>query len=148
MKRESVRAFKQRSHFLLQLLGFIRDSVRAAFIASLFSYLLLLLLDQVDKGFASFFFDMNILMWVVVLTGVATVLAAGLARASDEVRCKAYPAWALLPAAGGLGVLGAILVFHAIPLYGWQRLLASSVGGLSMALLAGQLLRDSVEGDA
>lgn len=60
--------------------GFPRGVNRDIFTVSLVLYLVCTVMEQLSYGFVSFFFDMNILLAVVMVTGVLLVVTGGLKR--------------------------------------------------------------------
>jgi len=132
--------------FIRQLWRFLADSVRDVFIASFAVYLVLLVMDKVEKGWASFFLNLNTLLWLVVASGVLTALTGGFSRTADVVRRKAYPAWVKAACAAALGALGAVAIYAAIPAEGWEAVLSSLAGGCAIATMAWLLSRSAGEG--
>lgn len=132
--------------FIRQLSRFLADTVRDVFVASFAVYLVLLVMDKVEKGCVSFFFDLNILLWLVVASGVVTALTGGFWRAAAVARRKAYPARVHAVCAALLGLLAAAAIYAATPADGWEAVVSSLAGGCAVAAMAWLLSRPAKEG--
>ena len=58
-KRAGGAVMQKRDSFIMRLLRFLADVVRDVFMASFLVYLVLLVLDRVERGFASYFFNLT-----------------------------------------------------------------------------------------
>ena len=92
--------------------GFIRDMNRDVFTVSLVLYLVLTVIEQLSYGFVSFFFDMNILLAVVLVTGALLAVTGGLKPSDRRLKIDRLP----FPRLGvyvvvGISVVCAVAVF-------------------------------------
>lgn len=135
--RQAARGGEGRARpVLLQFLSFLRDVVRDAFVASLFVYLVLVVVERLDKGFASAFFNLNVLLGVVVVTGALTILTCGMTRERGMVERVSMPGPIPTLGAAALGALGAVLIYAATMASGWTALVSSLGGGCAIGILA------------
>jgi hypothetical protein len=122
--------------FLMRLLGFFGGFIRDIFVASFLTYMVLLVLDEVKRGFASSFFNLDILLWLVVTTGVLTSLTGGLSRAAGRGRQETFSALAMVVFVVGMGLLGSFFIYAATTASGWKAVASSVAGGCATAVLA------------
>ena len=92
--------------------GLIRDVNRDVFTVLLVLYLVLTAIEQLSYGFVSFFFDMNILLVAVMITGALLAVTKGLERSGRRPKIDMLP----FPRRGvyvvaGLSVVCAVAVF-------------------------------------
>lgn len=123
-------------HFAVHLLRFLAEVVRDVFLASLLVYLVLLVLDRVEKGFASYFFDLDILLWIVLATGVLSAFSGWASHAAPGAERRPYPAWSVAACAAALGILAAAAIYVAVPVSGTEALVATLAGGCLAGMLA------------
>ena len=64
---------------------------RDVFTVLLVLYLLLTIIEQLSFGFVSFFFDMNILLAIVVITGALLAVTKGLKRSGRRLKIERLP---------------------------------------------------------
>jgi len=126
----------------LEFLRFFRDVNRDVFIASLMVYLALIILDRVKKGFASYFFNMNSLLAVVVVTGALAVISGDTSSQWGVGDKKGVPGPIMIAGTIMMGILGALLIYIATPASGKEALWSAAGGGVAMALLAALLMRN------
>lgn len=82
--------------------------VREVFVVSLLTYLLFSLIDDISRVFISDFFNLHILLGIVVVSGIITMLfpSAEETRTTSSARRSIGSALMLL----GLGVIAAVLI--------------------------------------
>ncbi|MDI6821515.1 MAG: LytR C-terminal domain-containing protein [Actinomycetota bacterium] len=100
---------------------------------SLATYLILLLLETIKEGFVSFFFNLNILLVIVLVSGVIAALTSR--EEKEEVRHEVIT----LKELGfiiGLGILGAILIWYKTAGLGNLSRLLSFISGILIILLS------------
>jgi O-antigen/teichoic acid export membrane protein len=120
----------------LEFLRFFRDVNRDIFVASFLVYLALIVLDTVWDGFASHFFNLNVILVVVVVTGMLAMITAGASQAGTARRLEEIPRKIAIPAAVVFGIAGGSFIFVATPLSGQGAWWAAAGGGVAIALLA------------
>jgi hypothetical protein len=132
--------------WVIELLGLLRDAILDVFTASLLLYLLLVVLDRIKRGFASFFINLDVLLGIVVVAGVLAALTGGLSARGPADR-GSVPRRILIAGAVGLGVAGAIAIYAETSAHGWVRVVSSLAGGVIMTLLAWFLPERQAERD-
>ena len=112
---------------------FLRGSSRDLFVASFLVYAVCVLMDKVSPGFASDFFDLDVLLLVVASTGAAAVLTSGAWGGGENTHRSA--AWWTFPAALVLAVSGGVLIYASSPASGAGRTWSALGGGVATAVL-------------
>ncbi|MDY6794624.1 MAG: hypothetical protein SWK76_04985 [Actinomycetota bacterium] len=112
------------------------------FAASLNAYIVLIVLDKLKYGFASFFFNMNILLAVVVVTGCVAVLTSSLTRDRGTATTPALSWNKVCIAVVFLGVAGAIMIYFGSATTGATLIVSLVVGGVLIYVLALLLILD------
>jgi hypothetical protein len=142
---KSVDASRVRA-WIVDLLSLLRDAVFDVFTATLLLYLLLVVLEKIKRGFVSFFFNLDIMLGIVVVAGALTALTGG-PWAKGLAGRGSVPRRILIAGAVGLGVAGAIAIYAETPAHGWARVVSSLAGGAAMGLLAWFLPERQAERD-
>jgi hypothetical protein len=125
-----------------ELLVFIREAILEVFIAALATYLVLLIMDKVKNGFASFFINMDVLLAVVLISGFLAMVAGGIAKGEGAAAIiTAYKPLALLGLAV-LGVSGTVVIYFGTSATGGALFWSLLLGGLILVILAAVLLLD------
>jgi len=117
-----------------EFLEFLRDIVQNIFEASLVLYLIFLLLETIKEGFISFFFNLNILLVVVLISGVIAVLV-GKEEVEGEAQAQEFTLKDLVFILG-LGLLGTVLVWYKTADLGALSYLLSILSGILIVLLS------------
>lgn len=107
--------------------------VRELFVVSLLTYLLFSLIDDISRGFISDFFNLHILLGIVVVSGIITMLFPSAdaveTRITKGARRSIGSALMLL----GLGVIAAVLVLLRTATQGKVSALYALLAGLATA---------------
>jgi len=117
-----------------EILEFLRDLNQNIFEASLVLYLVFLLLEMIKEGYISFFFNLNILLVVVLISGVIAVLV-GKEEVEEETQAQNVTLKDLIFILG-LGILGTILVWYKTADLGALSYLLSIISGILIVLLS------------
>lgn len=124
---------------------FVLDINQDVFTISLITYLVFLLLEEFKKGFVSYNLNLNILLGLVIASGVLTVLSEEktnkhkLKTNKNESRINKKDYFFIF----GLGILGAILIFYKTKEIGWISYIISIVSGVLIILLSVLILEDN-----
>ena len=123
------------------LIELLRDVTQDVFSVSISLLLIFVLLETIKEGFISYFFNINNLIAIVVVSGVITVLA-GEEKAEEEPQGQKL---ALKQSAIvlGLGVLGTVLVWYQTARAGELAYLLAITSGVLIVLLSVLLLTAS-----
>jgi hypothetical protein len=125
-----------------ELALFTRDVSRDIFIAALLVYLVLVVLERLERGFASYFFELNILLVVVVATGGLAILSGAMSARRGAAESGRLSGRMMTAGAAALGAAGAALIYIATTADGWTALVSSLAGGCAVGVLAWLLVRD------
>ncbi len=133
MAKESLHEPKHR-----MLIELLRDVNQDIFSVSITLLLIFLLLEKIKEGFVSFFFNINILIVIVVVSGIITVLT-GEEKAEEEPHGQklALGDFAIVL---GLGALGTVVVWYQTARVGEISYLISITSGVLIILLSVLLL--------
>ena len=111
---------------------------------SLITYLVFLLLEELKEGFVSYNFDLNIVLYIVIVSGVLSVFAKEDPSIKLMARNKEKPEkirkidWLFI---FGLGVLGGFLIFYKTEEIGWISYVISGISGILIILLSVLILK-------
>lgn len=109
---------------------------------SLITYLVLLLLESIKEQFVSYFFDLNILLGVVLVTGILMALTSS-ERNETVSSHKPFSWYGRYVALLSIG--GALLVFYKTESLGALSLVVSIVTGVIIFLLSYVLMHEENE---
>lgn len=111
---------------------FLRESVNEIFKISLISYLLFYLIDDFKNGFISNYFNLNILLITVIITGVLTVLLKSEKeeRENNKIRRRDYIFIIIL------GVITAGIIYYRIKEIGKLSFAIAIISGVIIILLS------------
>ncbi|MCG2796510.1 MAG: hypothetical protein L6427_11740 [Actinomycetia bacterium] len=111
--------------------------VREIFLGALAIYLLLLVLEAVIEGFVSDFLSLDILVAVVLVTGVITMLTYGeRVEIGPEEKTKKSVGVTEILLLVGLGLLGAVLVLYKTVEFGRLSFVLSAGTGFVIIILS------------
>jgi amino acid transporter len=125
---------------LRELLALLRDAIRDIFVAALVVYLVLLMLEWVKRGFASFFFNMDILLAVVLVTGIIALITGGASKVDDASRPVPWPRPVVFLGACALGVAGMVIIYFGTSATGGVLFWSLVTGGILIVVLTMLLL--------
>ncbi len=107
-----------------------RELINYTFQVLLVSYLLLLLLEELKKGFVSSFINVNYALFIVLFVGILTVFFP---YEHKEVR-KTIPLDYFF--IGFLGLVGGLIIFYKTKELKWLRYVISITGAALIILLS------------
>lgn len=103
------------------------------FRVSLFLYIVLILLEDIRVGFVSNFMNMNMVFWLVLLTGIFSVVFPEPASSVPLSKSNAFRRGQPF-LAGMTAILGTLFVFLKLQSYGTIGFLISILAGFIIAL--------------
>jgi hypothetical protein len=126
-----------------KVIWLVREAISEIFKVSLISYLLAYLIENFKAGFIADYFNLNILLWLTIISGVLSVWIKG-----DEVEKKKEPqkikvrdyVFIVL-----LGLASMALIYYKIKTIGWLAYLIAPISGVIVILLSILLLNDESE---
>jgi hypothetical protein len=118
------------------ILPFIQETFRILLVG----YIILLVIDQLIPGFASFQIHLNALLWAVIITGLITVLVRQ--DPISEARPAARPGLGARAALVLVSLIGAYVVFSKLGELGDWRFVMALLSAGFIYLLGSQLLFD------
>jgi len=114
--------------------------VKEIFQYSLVTYLILLLAESIKEGIVSYFFNLNILLGVVLISGIIMILTYDerlMMKSPSKRKSKIDIVWSIVFAVGG----GALVVYKTMDL-GVVSLVVGSITGIIIVLLSLLLLNE------
>ena len=123
--------------------GFIREVNYEVFLVSLVLFLTVELVDHVRSGYVSFFFNIDIIFAVVLVTGAIALLAGG-QPATREIERGLWEADEIVARLSVycLGVVGTLLVVFGTSRMGLSHYVAAAAVGSSVILVSFSMLAD------
>lgn len=104
------------------------------FSVMLFTYLLLLLLETIWEGFVLSYFNLNVFLYIVIISGVIAVLTGKedykIETEKENITIKDYIFTI------GAGILGSGIIYYKIQGAGWLSYVISAIAGILIILLS------------
>ncbi len=116
--------------------------VKEVFLTALITYVVLTIVDKLIPGFVSRQFNMEVLLGIVLLTGVLSVFLLQREPPSNVVPATPRSRRWLILYASIFGLLAAILVWLQTAQLGWISIPMAVVSGLTLVALALLLQQD------
>lgn len=137
MKRKE-RKMAERLKRKKEIIQFALETNQDFFTVMLITYLLLLLLEELKEGFVSYYLNLNIILGIVIASGIITVLGSEdkLEKKPEGLTAKDY-IWIFV-----LGVIGAALIFYKTKDLGNLSYIISIISGTLIILLSILLLSE------
>lgn len=107
------------------------------FQVSLLIYLVIILVENFQKGVVSDFFNFNWILWIVIISGILMVPCSE--REDEQIATNQAIGWRgriLLIILIILAIISAMLIFVKIKDLGWLALAVSILGGLIIFLIS------------
>lgn len=119
-----------------------KEAITEIFKISLVSYLIYYLIEDFKTGFISSYFNLNILLWTTIISGVLTVWTRGdesreEKKEPEKIRARDYIFIVLL------GLAAMTLIYYKIKTIGWLAYVISPISGIIIILLSILLLNES-----
>jgi len=131
-------------------IDFILDINKDVFEISLITYLVFLLIEELKEGFISYNFNLNILLGLVIVSGILTIFSKAKTNKHEletnlhESRIResriSKKDWIFII---GLGILGGFLIFYKTKELGWLSLVISIISGILIVLLSVLILEEN-----
>jgi len=122
---------------------YVRDASEGFFQFALGTYVLLLLLETIKAGFVSYFFNLNLLLGVVLGSGALTALTQGTHEGNEKEKHSKRNLGADIQNSIFLAVGGGLLVFYKTQDLGDMAFVVAILTMLLIMLLSFLLLTDS-----
>lgn len=130
--------------FRLRISGLLVRVVQEAFAASLLTYLVFYMIDSFIDSFVSKQFNMNILLWIVMVSGVLLVLLGPRPEGAPKERVRTLTIWTIVIIAA-LGVITAGIVYIKARSLGNVSYAVSVLSGILVMVLSFVLLFEDEE---
>ncbi|MBU2235760.1 MAG: hypothetical protein ABIF80_04530 [Patescibacteria group bacterium] len=126
-----------------ELTRLLRDIDKQIFEVLLVSYLLFYLLDQILNNIISDYFNLNIILIIVIISGAVMSFPAFSSEKEENKEKQAGLKDYLFII--GLGIVAAGVIYYKIDLFFWMRLAISIISGMIIILLSILLLYENNE---
>ncbi|MFH0829326.1 MAG: hypothetical protein V1907_04080 [Candidatus Kerfeldbacteria bacterium] len=133
-------AFPEPREFRVQITGIAIWAIQEFFVASLVTYLVFFLIDSLIGSFVSQQFDMNILLWVVIVSGTLSVFLNPHPAPSVPDEGKRKLTVPMILFIGTLGIITVGIVFLKTRSLGRLGYLVAGISGILVILLSFVLL--------
>ena len=137
------------SHRIKNIVNFVLDVNKDVFQISLVTYLVFLLIEEFKKGFVTNNFNLNILLYLVIVSGIIAIFTE---KKEDNERKPEASKQARQITKGdyflifGVGILGGVLIFLKTKDIGWISYIISIISSVLIVLLSILLFKDDEGG--
>ena len=112
------------------------EIVNSLFQSLLVTYLILLLIEELQKGFVSIYLNLNYLLILVIIAGILDVFSEQPKPKKEKVTKKDYALILFL------GILGFAIIKYKTYALGWLSWLISAIAGILIILLSFLVLEE------
>ncbi len=140
---ETTQATRAETRRLWELLPVINGYI---FDTTFLVYLVLVMAEKLRAGSVSFFFDVHIILYVCVASGVLKVISLSVINRDVPVRTRPVALWERLSLPVTAGIIAGLITVRFMTGYGDYAWLAAAAAGIATGL-ASSLIPITSEGD-